>query len=347
MDAYVYPKSNDWMPNMKERSLGHTGDGSIPTKKRIMVRIRPFEGIVDMAEHRRQLRTKLINQKATLVEGKMNDIISFNDAERKFKKQQEELRRLQNAFSQSVLSNVFVGIKSKLDEDIYSDLLNNDPDIQSFDASTNTIMKQAEQLAEIQQRNDALEIDLRDTKQELRTEITALISEARDAEDLEYVANTASMFEKIEEEFKEAPVAIATQTGDIDEDVMEANIEAEEAREEQLEAQDEIAEETLQRVRARRPRIPDPTKVQESLNEIISAKALISLARSDNIKLTPRLERQVQTIESGAYEEAQRRVPRPKNVKKLVSKLESEVFGAQRRIDSYFQRISSPGVEKK
>ena len=164
LDKFVYPDSDNWMPNMKYPKMDNIGK---PLKnpditKRPFFNLPQYSKPIDIISYRQLLRNQLLNSKAETLDRIIDDEIDANQAELAYRKQMEELKRLEQQFSDGLFSFFVKEVKDKATSAIQSEYFNNDTDLQAFDDETASIIEGDSTLTQL--GNELLELQ----KEQLR-----------------------------------------------------------------------------------------------------------------------------------------------------------------------------------
>lgn len=151
LDKFVYPDSDNWMPNMKYPKMDNIGK---PLKnpditKRPFFNLPQYSKPIDIISYRQLLRNQLLNSKAETLDRIIDDEIDANQAELAYRKQMEELKRLEQQFSDGLFSFFVKEVKDKATSAIQSEYFNNDTDLQAFDDETASIIEGDRTLTEL------------------------------------------------------------------------------------------------------------------------------------------------------------------------------------------------------
>lgn len=200
LDAYVYPTSNSWVPNMKERNFGFIRPKlrrADVTRKQFLMDLKQNGLPIDLVAKRRQQREILMNMKAKIRERTIYDAIEQNQIERQFKQQQAEIQRLQNVFKDGILSLVFNKIQPTLSKDSTEFLLENDPDLIEFDNKTDEILSYAEEVESLQEENKEFAQDFEILRSQVELDIQRSIATATTQTDIETITKIARDYDLI------------------------------------------------------------------------------------------------------------------------------------------------------
>ena len=219
LDKFLFPTSDNWLPNRKPPHLGSLGEplkNPDITYRPLLLRLKQYSKPIDIVAHRQLLRTRLLNSKAQALDRIINDDIDANQAELAYIKRINELKRLEQEFANGLFSFFVDGVKQRASEAIQTDYFANDDDVSSFDRETGELLEGTQRINELNQQIEELQkrqIELSGTiEQLLREKVETATTEA----EVEGYTELAEARKELTQNISQEETTTEEQTGDLE-----------------------------------------------------------------------------------------------------------------------------------
>jgi len=169
----TFTDKGNWNKQPKPINLNYVGNKGMPKGAIVYkpIKNRKTGKLIDLARQRLNERTRIMNYKAERIENQMFDYLSQNEVERKYQKQLEQITKLQAMFDDGVLGGLVTNIKNRATDEYRNDFLQNDPDVVNYDKETEEVLKDINELVELQEANDKKFHEISTQTQEAETQI--------------------------------------------------------------------------------------------------------------------------------------------------------------------------------